>query len=693
MIFKLNHDQSKILEELKDFVFNTSNKHKLYLLTGLAGTGKTFLISYFLNLPDFKNKKIAITGCTNKAVGVLENSFINIIKNNNNDKNDDVKGKDSDKDSDKYNVNVNDNINENQNQNENRWYDGEVDNIDHMYRMDNMDHIDEEYNESEKVTPKNINSNTNTNTNTNIKTDNKQVIFMTIHKLLQIKRNIDSTGQENFISLIDENNIKPSEHSIFYYDLIIVDEVSMLNKDLTLKLLLLQKKIKGKIIFLGDKAQLPPVNEVESHIFELAGTHIPQNSLQKIMRSGDQIINFVNSIRILIDNHNHKVPFTKLASAVSDGDTISRISLFRNEEEWVKKYLENNSETDQIILCYTNKRVDFLNKKIRKALYKTEKNDFVDGEKIIFNNFYNLNINKVKYYSSQMMKIKSSIFDSITIRGFNLYDILNIRFPTKLLDSNLKSFNNNIKIKIPSVPMDPYLIENGNSYKIGDNMCMLCYQVKKNIIGNNTDNHKPRNDDFVYNICGHHYCVKCYDSWGNKTTSYTCPFCVFSIDKIKNSDGNIIINDEERLHYFINMLRNSYKNKKYKVWLIMLDNNDIINVIHQDDREKYNKDIENIKNYLRDINTYITKKYLPKEHYWKKVLLKLWEFYYYYFIDQFADISYGNAITTHRSQGSTYKRVYVDLIDIIKCNDAKKEAFQCLYTAVTRASEHLEILF
>ena len=133
-------------------------------------------------------------------------------------------------------------------------------------------------------------------------------------------------------------------------------------------------------------------------IFELAGTHIPQNSLQKIMRSGDQIINFVNSIRILIDNHNHKVPFTKLASAVSDGDTISRISLFRNEEEWVKKYLENNSETDQIILCYTNKRVDFLNKKIRKALYKTEKNDFVDGEKIIFNNFYNLNINKFLFY-------------------------------------------------------------------------------------------------------------------------------------------------------------------------------------------------------------------------------------------------------------------------------------------------------
>jgi hypothetical protein len=161
----------------------------------------------------------------------------------------------------------------------------------------------------------------------------------------------------------------------------------------------------------------------------------------------------------------------------------------------------------------------------------------------------------------------------------------------------------------------------------------------------------------------------------------------------ENTEGNIIITYDDKLCELINKIRNTYKDKKYKVWLIMIDNNDIINVIHQDDMEKYNKDVENIKNYLRDINTHMSKKNILKDHYWKNVLLKLWEFYYYYFIDQFADISYGNAITTHRSQGSTYKRVYVDLIDIIKCNNAKKESFQCLYTAVTRASENLEILF
>ena len=31
-------------------------------------------------------------------------------------------------------------------------------------------------------------------------------------------------------------------------------------------------------------------------------------------------------------------------------------------------------------------------------------------------------------------------------------------------------------------------------------------------------------------------------------------------------------------------------------------------------------------------------------------------------IDKFADISYGYCITTHKSQGSTFSNIYVDII-------------------------------
>ena len=59
---------------------NKSGESILFL--GLSGTGKTSLITHFLLSPRFENFKIAVTGCTNKAVGVLESSFFKMNQNN-----------------------------------------------------------------------------------------------------------------------------------------------------------------------------------------------------------------------------------------------------------------------------------------------------------------------------------------------------------------------------------------------------------------------------------------------------------------------------------------------------------------------------------------------------------------------------------------------------------------------------------
>ncbi len=48
------------------------------------------------------------------------------------------------------------------------------------------------------------------------------------------------------------------------------------------------------------------------------------------------------------------------------------------------------------------------------------------------------------------------------------------------------------------------------------------------------------------------------------------------------------------------------------------------------------------------------------------------------------------AITAHRSQGSTYDKVFVDLIDILK-NSNRKESLQCLLVAMSRARTKLII--
>jgi hypothetical protein len=617
---QLNEDQSIILKKLTNFILDPKDKSKFFLLTGLAGTGKTFLVTYLITLPEITNKKIAITGCTNKAVGVLESLF----RKNLNYRKEQEKPTETEKDKDKDNY----------------------------------------------------------------------LNFLTIHKLLQIKRKIDSSGEEMFISTIDENNIKLKSKSIFYYDIIIIDEVSMLNRDMVLQLLRLQNKIKGKVIFLGDKAQLPPVRETESHIFELADTKIPHSSLSKIMRSGDQIVSLVNSIRTLIENPLHKVPFKKLATN-NDDKEVSRIGLFRNEDEWIQKYLDiNKHDTEQIILCYTNRRVDEINKKVRKVLFniKNDQQEFVDGEKIIFSNCYHLAINNFKYDSSQLVKIMSSSVDNIKNRVFNIFDIINNKYPITILET--KSSKLREKYNFPKLALKAHIIEKNNT-KLDDHICQICYKntlVKKNN-GENKDNEENEEDNICIGKCLHHYCRDCFYSWelNLNNSNSTCPLCIFKIkdDKIVvyNMDTK---EDDTEMSNLLNELRDI--NGEYKIWLIMLENKDLLYVIHNTIKDKYEKDLEFIKNKLRDINNYIAGNYKHKMKFWDKIVLELWEFYYYFYIDQFAQINYGNAITTHRSQGSTYKRVYVDLIDIIKCNDNKKEGFQCLYTAVTRAAENLEIL-
>ena len=58
--------------------------------------------------------------------------------------------------------------------------------------------------------------------------------------------------------------------------------------------------------------------------------------------------------------------------------------------------------------------------------------------------------------------------------------------------------------------------------------------------------------------------------------------------------------------------------------------------------------------------------------------------------EMFHDIRYAYAITAHRSQGSTYRNVYVDYQDIL-LNRNRREAFQCLYVACTRPTTELHL--
>ncbi len=145
----------------------------------------------------------------------------------------------------------------------------------------------------------------------------KKIKFMTIHKLLEFKPtfNVES-GVKIFKSIKESKYLKHLDNKI-----IIIDECSMISKDM---LDIVNKYIKlypMKVIFMGDDKQLPPVSESESMIFAT----IPKNYkycilLDQVMRTKSNNIRDVctyirewntrdNIISNILEIHNKKNTF------------------------------------------------------------------------------------------------------------------------------------------------------------------------------------------------------------------------------------------------------------------------------------------------------------------------------------------------------------------------------------------------
>lgn len=415
--------------------------------------------------------------------------------------------------------------------------------------------------------------------------DNKEVVFLTIHKLIKIKRKIDRNGKELFETNIDKDEnklLKTKAKSIYNYDIIVIDESSMVTKEIIKKLIKISDKINGKIIFVGDSAQLPPVNEKHSLVFRT--NDIPSYELTEIMRYKGNIVNLCNKVRELVFDNSIKFSLKKF-----ENDNIKRYKKF---DKWVDSYLGIFNKTDTkdipIFIVYTNSQCDKINNRIRESIFlnrdnmfdinKTVKlNKYVNGEIILFNGYYSSNLKK-KYYTSQKEKVFMVEED--------IYRI--IKFTDTILER-----------------LDKLLID---------------IEVKEIILK------------------------------------------------------------------YLNRLFELVDNFSIGIYKLHLSNKDIILVIK--DLEKYNITIEKSREILIKLKRFMEKR--NKENI--SFLTFLWEYFYEKLIDKFADISYGYCITTHKSQGSTYSNIYVDMNNIIFKNSNEEESFRCLYTAITRTSSKLNIL-
>lgn len=314
--------QAASIEKLNIFLDQTEKN--LYYLFGFAGTGKTFVISYFVKqiLSDNKVDQIFICAPTHKALNVIESYFKSNITQSD------------------YNI----------------------------------------------IFPK--------------------ISFMTIHKLFEFQPIISAKdGVKGFKSNRESRFLKQMNRK-----LVIIDECSMISKDMDMEIKKHIELYQFKCMYLGDEMQLPPVGETNSVVFSnLHPTYKYHTVLNEIMRTKSSDIKKVSA---LIREWNLNDPLDQtLLKVRTDPASEKKFKLFRQKPDientvWFKKLVEKIESGDlPIILTWKNSVAANYNNIIRKYIHKTAKiANYMVGDHLMFNNFY-MNPDGAKFYTSDMVKI------------------------------------------------------------------------------------------------------------------------------------------------------------------------------------------------------------------------------------------------------------------------------------------------
>lgn len=217
-----------------------------------------------------------------------------------------------------------------------------------------------------------------------------KVEFATIHSLLGLTAEIDHEGHETF-----KPKKQYDKRALFAaFNIVLIDEASMINNELW-KLLqqAMARYTSVKIIFMGDAAQLPPVNEEISPVFSQVSNRY---ALTQIIRyvADKPIGKLVGVVRDWITGTEKQQSFQHILNvAVLDSkwnNTKTNRVYSLSDKDWLEgaialfKSPEYEADSDYVrCICWTNKAVNYLNNQIRQAVYGDTEMPFVEGERLI----------------------------------------------------------------------------------------------------------------------------------------------------------------------------------------------------------------------------------------------------------------------------------------------------------------------
>lgn len=193
----------------------------------------------------------------------------------------------------------------------------------------------------------------------------------TIYSLLGLR--LEANGEVKELA-VPEDPVDLSQ-----YRAVIVDEGSMVNANLFKFIVQTAKAQDVKFIFMGDAAQLPPVGEIRSPIWDAAEA---KAELTRIMRFDNQILALSNAIRKVVD---HPAPRFNILSDNNGEEGVWRCG----EGEFEQRIMSDadagafSAINASKAIAWRNVTVDALNRRIRARIFDNTSRMWLPDDRII----------------------------------------------------------------------------------------------------------------------------------------------------------------------------------------------------------------------------------------------------------------------------------------------------------------------
>lgn len=197
----------------------------------------------------------------------------------------------------------------------------------------------------------------------------------TIYSLLGLK--LEANGE------VKELKVPEDPIDLSKFRLIVVDEASMLNKVVLGHLREMLSDFKGlRVLYMGDYAQLPPVGEERSGVWELPD----RAELTKVMRHSNRVLELATAVRKIVDS-----PAVNISSLLlpyrtgGNGVEIVSAHAFTGRILAAAELGELTSGSTKII-AWRNATVDSYNTIARRAIFRDEaaRSLWLPGDRLIF---------------------------------------------------------------------------------------------------------------------------------------------------------------------------------------------------------------------------------------------------------------------------------------------------------------------